>query len=68
MLNFSLIIADLQADLLIPLGDWVQHADLKLTISGQRVIPLLSDCSDDLFAFMNFLNADLHKVLLAHFD
>ena len=67
MLNFGLVIADLQAYLLKPLSDWVQHADLKFTISGRWVIPLLSNCSDNLFAFVNFLNADLHQVLLTHF-
>jgi hypothetical protein len=68
MLNFGLVIADFQADLLIPLGDWVQHADFKFTICGLWIIPLLSNCSDNLFAFMNFLNADLHQVLLTHFN
>jgi hypothetical protein len=67
MLNFGLIIADLQAYLLKPLGNRMQHTDLKFTISGLWVVPLLSNCSDNLFAFVNFLNAYLHKVLLTHF-
>ena len=68
MLDFSLVVTDLKADLLVFLGDRVKHANLELAIRWLRVIPLLSDSPYYLLAFMHLLDSDLHQVLLIHFD
>ena len=68
MLHLGLIVTNLKANRLILLCNCVKHSDLEFSIVGLRIIPLLSYSSNDLFALMHFLDANLHQILLVHLD
>jgi hypothetical protein len=60
VLDFCFIVTDFEAYLLKFLSRWVYHPNLEFAVRGVRVIPLLSDGPDDLFALMHFLDSKLH--------
>ena len=68
MFDLCLVIAHLQADLLIFLSLGVKHADFELPICGLRIVPVLPDGPNDLFPLVHGIDSKLQQVLLSHLN
>lgn len=68
MFDLRLVITHLQADLLIFLSLRIKHADFELSIRRLRIVPVLPDCSNDLFPLVHGMDSKLQQVLLIHLD